>query len=65
MQDGALSDDLDGQSISRATGKDSEHGIRGGSYKLKGVKNGMIITNNPELLSQPLGAECGNTPKGK
>ena len=65
MQDGALAANRYGKIISGATGKDSEHRSSGSSYKTRRSKKGMTISNNPECLSQNLGAECGNTAKGK
>ena len=65
MQDGSLASDRDGQGISGATGKDAEHSSRSGGYKTRRRKKGVTIPNNPECLSRTLGAECGNTAKGK
>ena len=65
MQDGSLASDRDGRSIYGATGKYYEHGSSNVSYKTRRGKKGMTIPNNPECLSRPLGAECGNTSKGK
>ena len=63
MQAGALSADGDGQSISGAAGKDNEHGISNGGYKTRSRKRGVTIPNNPDSLSRPPGAECGDTEK--
>ena len=65
MQNGALAANGDGQSISGATGKYNEHGSSGGGYKTRRRKKGMTILKNLECLSRTLGAECGNTAKGK
>ena len=65
MQDGALASYGDGQGISIVTGKDADHGSSIGSYKTRRRKKGMTIPNNPECLSRPMGADCGNTSKGK
>ena len=65
MQDVALAYHGDGQGISRATGKYAEHRSSSGGYKTRRRKKGMTIPNNPELLSEPLVDECGNTSKGK
>ena len=65
MQDGALAYRGDGQGISRATGKDADHGSSGGGYKIRRRKKGMTIPNNPEYLYRNLGAEWGNTAKLK
>ena len=64
MQDGALDSHVDGQGISRATGKDAEHGSRSGGYKTRRGKKGINNPKNQECLYWPLGAECGNTNKG-
>ena len=63
MQNGALSDDIYGQSIYGATGKYAEHGISGGSYKTLRRKMEMNILNNPACLYRPLGYECEDTAK--
>ena len=55
MKDGALASHGDGKGISRATGKDAEHGSNSDGYKTRGNKKGMTIPNNPECLSRPLG----------
>ena len=65
MQDGALASNVNGQSISGATGKYAEHGSSSGGYKTRRRKKGMTIPNNQECLSQPLSDECDNTAKGK
>ena len=48
MQDGALADERDGKSISRATGEDAEHRSSVGGYKSWGRKKGMTIPKHPE-----------------
>ena len=65
MQNGALFANVNVQSIFGATGKDSEHGIRGGGYKTRKMEKGLTILNNPECISPPLGAEYGDISKGK
>ena len=65
MQDRALATAGYGQSISRATGNNSEHGSSGGGYKTQRSKKGVTILNNPECRSRTLGTECGNNAKGK
>ena len=39
-------------------------GVAAAVKKIEGGKRGMTIPNNPDYLSRPLGAECGNTAKG-
>ena len=65
MQDGTLASHGDEQGIFKATGKDSEHRSSSGGYITRRRKKGVTILNNPECPSRPLGAEFGNTAKGK
>ena len=65
MQDGAIASDGYVKGIYRATGKYADHGSSRCGYKTRRRKKGMTIPNNPECLSRPMGAECGNTSKRK
>ena len=65
MQDGAFAFYRYGKGVSRVTGKYAEHGSSSGGYKTRGRKKVMTISNNPDYLTRPLVAECGNIAKGK
>ena len=59
MQDGALASHRDLQGISRATGKDAEHGSNSGVLKTRKSKKGMTIMSNLECLYRSLGLNVG------
>ena len=64
MQDEALAAKGGRKSISGSTDEDAEHWSSDIGTKTQRRKNGMTIPNNPECLSWPLEAECGNNAKG-
>ena len=50
MQDDTLVSNGDGQDISCATGKDTEHESSSGGYKTRRREKGVTIPNNPECI---------------